>query len=294
MRVFLYSLQTAYNNLWREKWINALTILTISVVLLILGTFALISLNIDSAIKQWSKGFGIIVYVDEDLSRERENLLKEYFQKDPDVVDVKYVSKESALRDLRQIMGTMTSILDGFEENPLPTSFELKIKAEALDPLRIRQKASEIKELTGVEDVQYGEKWLSSLNALLNGMKIMVVLFGSIIFVAIIFATYSTIKILFYRRKDEIETLKLLGATRGFIRLPFLIEGLFFGLSGGVIGFFGLFAIYHFTAPKIIEFIPSINVVIVFFPLKIYLATPLAGAVMSLIGSLFAIGKIRY
>lgn len=294
MKIFLYSFQSAVKNMWREKWINVLTILTIAVGLLILGGFILVTLNMDSTLKRWSKGFGLVVYVEEDLSPEEEGLLREFFKKDPDVAEVKYISKEHALEELKRTLGTMTSILEGFEENPLPSSFELKLKREALDPVRIEQKASQIKQMSGVEDVQYGEKWLSSLNTMSKGMKIVGMLLGTIIFIAISFATYSTIKILFYRRIDEIETLKLLGATRSFIRYPFLLEGLFIGILGGIVGFLCLFALYSFVSYKIIEFLPSVTGVMMFFPVKTYLAVPLAGAVLSLIGSFFAVGKIRY
>ncbi len=294
MKIFLYSFQTAVKNMWREKWINVLTILTIAVGLLILGGFILVTLNLDSTLKRWSKGFGLVVYVVEDLSPEEEGLLSEFFKEDPDVAEVKYISKEHALEELRRTLGTMTSILEGFEENPLPSSFELKLKREALDPVRIEQKASQIKQMSGVEDVQYGEKWLSSLNTMSKGMKIVGILLGTIIFIAISFATYSTIKILFYRRIDEIETLKLLGATRSFIRYPFLLEGLFIGILGGIVGFLCLFALYSFVSYKIIEFLPSVKGVMMFFPVKTYLAVPLAGAVLSFIGSFFAVGKIRY
>ncbi|MEF9426195.1 MAG: ABC transporter permease [Candidatus Mariimomonas ferrooxydans] len=294
MRIFLYAFQTAIKNLWCEKWINILTMLTIAVGLLILGTFVLITLNMNSSLKRWSKGFGLVVYLEENLSSDKADFLKKYFQKDSDVVDIKYISKEAALKELKQTLGTTTQILEGFEENPLPSSFELKLKREVLDPVRIKQKAVQIEKLNGVEDVQYGEKWLSSLNTMTMGMKIIVVLLGSVIFVAIAFSTYSTIKILFYRRIDEIETLKLLGATRAFIRFPFLLEGIFIGTLGGVVGFLGLSAVYYFTTAKIIEFMPLVGGMIIFFPPETYLAAPVAGAVMSLIGSFFAIGKIKY
>jgi cell division transport system permease protein len=294
VRIFLFSLQTAVKNLWREKWINILTALTIAIGLLILGTFILITLNMDITLKHWAKGFGIVVYLKENLSLDEENLLNGYFKNDPDVVEIKYISKDSALEELKQTFGTMTSILEGFEENPLPPSFELKLKREVLDPTRINQKAAQIKQLNGVEDVQYGEKWLSSLNILTRGMKIITGLLGSVIFIAIAFATYSTIKIFFYRRMEEIETLKLLGATRTFIRLPLLLEGLFIGMAGGIVGLLCLFVLYSFTNSKIIEFLPSLKGIMVFFPPKMYPVAPLAGAVMSLIGSFLAIWKIRY
>lgn len=294
MRTFLFSLQTAIKNLGREKWINILTVLTIAVGLLILGTFILITLNMDLTLKHWAKGFGIVVYLKENLGPDEENLLSEYFKKDTDVVEIKYISKNSALEELKQTFGTMTSILEGFEENPLPPSFELKLKREALDPVRIKQKTARIKQLDGVEDVQYGEKWLSSLNTMTRGMKIITGLLGSVIFIAIAFATYSTIKIFFYRRIEEIETLKLLGATKTFIKLPLLLEGLFVGISGGIIGFLFLFVLYSFTTSKMIEFLPSVKGIMVFFPPEMYPVAPLAGGVMSLIGSFLAIGKIKY
>lgn len=294
MRIFLFSLQTAAKILWREKWINILTVLTIAVGLLILGTFILITLNMDITLKHWAKGFGIVVYLKENLNPAEENMLNEHFKNDPDVIEIKYISKDSALEELKQTFGTTTSILEGFEENPLPPSFELKLKREALDPVRIKRKTARIMQLNGVEDVQYGEKWLSSLNTLTGGMRIITGLIGSVIFIAMAFVTYSTIKIFFYRRIEEIETLKLLGATRTFIRLPLLLEGIFIGIAGGIMGLLCLFVLYSFTSSKMIEFPPSFKGIMVFFPLKMYLLIPLAGAVMSLIGSFLAIGRIRY
>ncbi len=188
----------------------------------------------------------------------------------------------------------MSSLLEGFQENPLPSSFELKLRRESLEPGHIRRKADQIQQLGGVDDVQYGDKWLSSLNTMTKGMKIVVLILGGIISVAIAFSTYSTMKILFYRRNDEIETLKLLGATRGFIRFPFLLEGLIIGFFGGLAGFLCLFALHHFATVKITEFMPSVQGAIMFFPLQTYPAVPLAGAVMSIIGSFVAVGKIRY
>lgn len=294
MRIFLYSFQTAIKNLWHDKWVNMLTALTIAVGLLILGTFALITINMDSALKRWSKDFGLIIYLDEKAGKDGEDLLREYFQKDSDIVDIQYISKESALLDLKETLGEMSSILEGFHENPLPSSFELKLRRESLEPDHIRRKAHQIKQLNGVDDVQYGDKWLSSLHTMTKSMKIIVVLLGGIISVAIAFSTYSSMKILFYRRIEEIETLKLLGATRGFIRFPFLLEGLIIGLFGGIAGFLCLFVLHHFGSEKLTEFMPSVQGAIIFFPLQTYPAAPLVGSIMSLIGSVFAVGKIRY
>jgi len=294
MRIFIYSLQTAFKSIMRDKWINLLTILSISISLLILSAFVIITMNMDSLLKRWSRSFGLVVYLDESLNSEAEKTLKEFFQKDPDIIEVKYISKGEAVKELRLVLGSNAQIIDELQENPLPASFELKLRSELLDPAFVERKAAGIRNITGVEEVQYGEKWLSSLNTISRMMKLGATFLGTAIFIAIIFITYNTIKIFFYRRIDEIETLKLLGATRGFIRLPFLIEGLFIGIMGGIIGSLALFGIHSMILVKGAESLPAIRAMIITFPLEVYLSVPLAGAVMSFAGSLIAVGKIKY
>lgn len=294
MRTFLYALETALKSLWHEKWINFLTILSVSIGLLILSTFMTISQNLDSVLKRWSKDFGLVVYLRDSAGHEEEKALRNLFMKDPDITDVRYVSREAAIQQLRGVLGDHGSVLDDFEDDLLPSSFELTIRRELLDPAFVEHKANEIKLLNGVGEVQYGEKWLSSLNTLSNIMKAAVYFLGSAIFIAITFITYTTIKIFFYRRKEEIETLKLLGATRTFVRLPFVLEGLFIGIIAGAVSTFGLFGVYSFIIHKIAMFIPSISIVMVPLSPETYAPAPLAGALMSFLGSLIAVGKIRY
>jgi cell division transport system permease protein len=251
-------------------------------------------LNVDAVLKRWSKNFGLVVYLEEKVTKETENSLHNFFQKDPDIIEVKYISKEEAFNKLQHILGTNASILDDFQENPLPSSFELTLKRELLEPDIVKRKAEQITQMTGVEEVQYGEKWLSSLNTLSKTLKIGAIFLGCGIFIAITFITYGTIKIFFYRRKDEIETLKLLGATRAFIRLPFLWEGLFIGIISGIISTAALFSINMFMVHQVPDLLPSLKAVTIILPLKIYLIIPVAGAVMSFFGSFIAVGKIRY
>ena len=294
MRTLVYSLQTAFKSLWHEKWINFLTILSIGTSLLILSAFVGVTLNADSVLKRWAKSFGLVVYLDNTLNRKAEDRLKDFFQQDPDVLEVKYISKDRAIRELREILGTNASILEELEGNPLPSSFELKLRRELLKPEIVKRKAGEIIQINGVEDVQYGEKWLSSLNTLSKAMKIIAAFLGCAIFTAVIFISYNTIKIFFFARRHEIETLKLLGATRSFIRLPFLIEGLFIGIFGGIISCLALFGVQSLIVYKSADILPSIRAIIVSLPVQAYILVPLAGAFMSLIGSFIAVGKIKY
>lgn len=294
MRTFLYAIQIALKSLWHDKWINLVTLISVTVSLLLLSIYIMVTVNIDLILKQWSRGFGIVVYLNEGLNMTEEEAMRRVFKDDPDILEVKYISKEDAIRELSNILGPNASILRQLGENPLPSSFELRIKKDVLDTLFIEKKVSDIKKMPGVADVEYGEKWLSSLSTISHGMRFITFFLGSAILIAVIFITYSTIKILFYRRVEEIETLKLLGATRTFIRLPFLLEGLVIGSTAGIISSLFLINIDNYFKVKLIEFMPSLRTIMIDPPVALYFIIPFIGAVMSLIGSFFATGRIRY
>lgn len=294
MRIFGYCFQAAFKSIWREKWINLLTILSISIGLLLLCVFVIFTSNMDSVLQRWSKNFGMVVYLTDDVGQAGEDALKRIFQQDDDISKVQYISNVQALEEVRNALGSNALILDDFQQNPLPSSFELKLKSELLEPAIVKEKAAQIGKMPGVEEVQYGEKWLSSLYVISKSLKIGAICFGFAMLIAITFITYCTIKIFFHRKNDEIETIKLLGATRAFTRLPFLIEGIFIGTMGGIISSVVIFGAYSFATLKIIEFLPSIGLMLSSIPLLAYLLIPFAGATMSLLGSFIAVGKIRY
>jgi len=289
-----YCLKAACRSIWREKWINLLAVLSVGIGLLILSAFSIITVNIDSLLQKWARSFGIVIYLQDSISSEQKSALEAKRQRDPVVKAVRFISQEDALKEMRPSLGDKAVILDAFRENPLPASFEIKLDEEGLSPEAVRNKAAELRKLPGVEDVQYGEKWLASLYSVSRGMKIGAVIVGLIIFVAITFMTYSTIKIFFYRKKDEIETLKLLGATRNFTRLPFLIEGIFIGALGGILSALAVLAVHTLGASQLAGYFPSVKLFLSSFPALLYALIPVAGAIMSLAGSFIAVGKIRY
>jgi len=294
MTILKYFLGTSFRSIWLEKWINLLTILSISIGLSILCSFLLITFNIDSFMQRWSSSFGLVVYLNEEIIDERILELETYFQQDSNISNIKFVSNIEALNEVKASLGENAVILDDFNDNPLPSTFELQLGNGLIDPKLVRQKADAIKQLPGVNDVQYGEQWLASLNTISETLKMVALFFASAIFISTVFTTYNTIKIFFYRRKEEIKTLKLLGATNAFARTPFLIEGLFIGIIGGSISSVLVFALSSFTTTRIVEFMPSVSVVLSPLPYQAYLIIPAVGAVMSLLGSIIAVGRIRY
>jgi len=118
------------------------------------------------------------------------------------------------------------------------------------------------------------------------------IVFVIIMSAGMIFVCYSTVKILFYRKSEEIETYKLLGATKGFIRAPFIIEGAVMGFIGGLLSLIGILSLYYTVIFRLSYTIPLFKTII--FPINISLYLPLAGLFLGMTGAVIAIGRIRY
>ena len=292
MRGLLYAAGTALRNLRVEKWINLLTIITISICMMIIGICMLIPVNVHKVLLTWVRDFGIVVYLKEGITdNERQTLIKS-LKKDSDFRDLKLISKDEALTKLQHYFSDSEVVVDsiGMESNPLPESLELKFSRDFITPSYVQSKVSSINTLSGVDDVQYSTEWLIMLSRLAQSLNIIGLTLGSIIFLAIAFAMYSTIKIHIYRRLEEIETLKLLGATKRFIKSPFLIEGSLIGLIGSVFGVSSLYGLYEYIKTAL----PLLENSFIFLPPSLLVLLPLGGVIISFVGTFIAIGRLRY
>ncbi len=290
--VLPYAFRLAGRSILHEIWINLLSILTIAAGLLFTAITALSVYNIDIATKKLPDKFSVMLYLKDNLSQqELENIINTA-RKDDAVKTVKYIPRDEALKELKTTLKDMNYVLDGIVENPLPDSIEVKLKDEAVGPDTAKRLTATLMEVKGVDEIEYGEKFLSSIYSIKAGMKAIGIVFVIIMSAGMIFVCYSTVKILFYRRNDEIETYKLLGATRGFIRAPFIIEGAVIGLSGGFLSLIGILSLYYTVILRLSYTIPLFNAII--FPINISLFLPLAGLLLGMTGAAIAIGRIRY
>jgi cell division transport system permease protein len=123
-------------------------------------------------------------------------------------------------------------------------------------------------------------------------MRAMGILFIIVMFGGVIFVCYSTVKILFYRKKEEIDTHKLLGATKGFIRAPFIIEGAVIGLCGGLLSLVGILSLHYIVFLKLSLSMPLFKAIV--FPVFLSPLLPFTGLLLGMTGAAIAIGRIRY
>ena len=287
-----YALRLAVQSLLREKWINLLSVMTIAAGLFIISVSFFVLYNIDIATKNLPEKFAMTVYLDNSLQKDKLGPLIDSFRKKKAVLSVRYISRDEAMKELKSSLKNSDYILEGLEENPLPESLEIKLKKDEVEAETAQQLASEALKIKGVTEVDYGEKFLSTLQSIKKGFKSAGLAFAAILSTGMIFVCYSTVKILFYRRTEEIETFKLLGATKGFIRTPFLIEGAVIGTCGGLLSLAGCFLLYYTFLLRLSITMPIFKTIL--FPADLFLPLPIIGMVLGITGAVIALGRLRY
>jgi cell division transport system permease protein len=287
-----YSFRLAAHSILHERWINLLSVLTIAACLLITSFIAIFVYNVDALTKKLPEKFSMMLYLKDNLPDAGiENILNT-IRRDDAVDTVKYISKDEALKELKTELKDASYVLEGLDENPLRDSIEIKLKKNALGPEAVKRLSTKIKAIEGIDEVEYGEKFLSTIYSIKMGIRALGIIFIAIMSGGVIFVCYSTVKILFYRKKEEIETYKLIGATKGFIRAPFVIEGAAIGFCGGLLSLIGLLSFYYILFFKLSLSIPLFKAVI--FPSQISPLLPLIGLLLGMAGAVIAIGRIRY
>jgi cell division transport system permease protein len=287
-----YSFRLAAHSILHERWINLLSVLTIAACLLITALIAIFVYNVDALTKKLPEKFSMMLYLKDNLPDAGiENILNT-IRRDDAVDTVKYISKDEALKELKTELKDASYVLEGLDENPLRDSIEIKLKKNALGPEAVKRLSTKIKAIEGIDEVEYGEKFLSTIYSIKMGIRALGIIFIVIMSGGVIFVCYSTVKIHIYRKKEEIETYKLIGATKGFIRAPFVIEGAAIGFCGGLLSLIGLLSFYYILFFKLSLSIPLFKAVI--FPSQISPLLPLIGLLLGMAGAVIAIGRIRY
>jgi cell division transport system permease protein len=284
--------RSAVSGLWREKWINLLSVLTIASGLLLISVAFLLVFNLSAAVRDLPERFSMMVFLENGLSAERMQELVSETRAMPGVRSARFISREEALSELRAMLEDSGQVLEGLDENPLPASVEVKVEESAVTVERAGELARRMEDLEGVEDVQYGERVLSIIQSVRRYTETMGALLVGVLAAAMVFVCYSTVKILFYRKRAEVDTIKLLGATKGFIRGPFLIEGGVLGAAGGSVSVLALLALYSSLYLKLAGSFPLLTALVL--PGWFLLYPPALGLAIGVAGAYIAIGRIRF
>ena len=287
-----YSFRLAAQSLYREKWINLLSVLTIASGLLVISVALLVAYNVNAATGKLPEKFALTVYLNDNLGREKIDALIGALKKKQSIAQVRFIPKDEAMKELKTMLKNANYVFEGLDENPLPDSLEIRLKREAVSPEEVKKLTGDIGRMQGVAEIDYGEKFLAALHSVKSGVRTVGLSIITIIVAGIIFVCYSTVKILFYRRTEEIETFKLLGATRAFIRAPFIIEGGVIGMAGGLISLMSVYVLYYIVLTRMSSVVPLLSNIL--FPLDLFLLLPLYGLLLGVAGAVIAVGRLRY
>jgi cell division transport system permease protein len=238
--LLVYFLRKALENIWINPFLSLVTLSTIAISMLILGLFSLIYLNVQQSLHQMGGELQITAYLQETISSEQAEVLRSKVADWPEVEGITYISKEQALARFRSQLREYAGILEGLKENPLPASLELTLMPQYGRSGNIKELSTRLGRLPGVAEVQYGRKWMAKLRVFVEVMKLVGITVGGLLLIATIFVISNTIKLTFYSRREELEIMRLVGATDFFIKAPFLIEGLLHGLGGALLAAGGL------------------------------------------------------
>src|SRR5690349_4293232 len=265
----------------RAPLLSALSITTIAFSLFAVGLFGLVVLNIRQALEKVEERVEIRAFIAEKTPVEQIALAASDVAKYPEVQSAELVTQEQALERARRELGEFKDV---FEAEFLPPSIDIHLKPGYRDPTSVHRVADRLKAMSFVDDVRFGEEWIAQLYRLRNIAGVAGVALGLAFAAVAVIIIGATIRMAVLARSREISIMRLVGATDGYVRRPFLIEGFVKGVLGG-----GLALGFTWIAIHVVSGYLSLQTV--FFDERVALAGVGAGAMMGLAGSAFSVGR---
>jgi len=241
---FGYFFSRALANLRQNVFVSVVTVGTITLALLIASLFLLVYVNLEGMATSWSDKVQITAYFDREPTPLAVAALKGRVKAIPGTSKVVFVTKQEAEARLRSRLKGQESLLEGVSSEVLPASLEIGLDRSHRENAQVTRYVAALKQIAGITEVQYGEEWVQRFNTFMNFFRLVGALLGGFLAIAVLFIVSNTIKLTIYARKDELELLGLVGATRFFIKAPFLIEGVLQGAAGAVLSLALLGACY--------------------------------------------------
>jgi len=230
---FTYTLREAVSGFKRTKLASIASMLTICIALLLLGVYYLISLNAERVVQMIRDRVEMEAFCEEPITTARVNEIRRQLLEIEGVERVDFVSKEEAARIFKEEFGEdVRSVLD---YNPLQPSFKIFLRDGFKHSAQAATIVETIRSIRGIDDVIYRRDLLEFLDRRMAIAHTVGLLLGALIGLSAVLLVSNTIRLAIYAKRRIIQTMKLVGATRWFIRLPFLLEGIGHGIVGGVL-----------------------------------------------------------
>jgi cell division transport system permease protein len=204
LRTWKYFFKNASVSILNNRLIHLISMGTITISMLLFGSFLLLYVNLNNWIADWGESLSISVYIEDGIDAAAKENIKSALMELEGAELKGFISKEEALNNLRKGLGEHAGLLYGMKKNPLPGSFEVvfkEVKDSLIDPKDMQKS---LEQLDGVDEVQYSEQWVERFEGILYVFKVVGFIIGGLLCVAILFITSNTIKLTIYSRRDEI------------------------------------------------------------------------------------------
>lgn len=217
-----------FRSLFRNRFMAIASVLTVTLSMFILGVFLSAVLNINHMASYLENQVEMTVYLKDGLTTDQVMGIGKYLKAQPGMKEIKFTNKDQAMKDFRERMGDQQGLLDAINGNPLPASYQMSFQT----PEQLKTAAEVVAKYQGVETVQYGKDIIEQLYKVaqvirLSGIILIIFLAGAELFII-----SNTIRLTVFARRREIQIMKYVGASNGFIRWPFLLEGMVIGFLG--------------------------------------------------------------
>lgn len=282
----------SFKNLARNGWMTFASISAVTVTLLLVGVFVVIMLNLNEFSKSLEEDVEVSVFIALDTEQIEIDNLQQTIERMSGVKSVEFSSKAEQLEQYSNSLGADGDVLFELFEQDNPLYDVLVVKAD--DPQNTQAVANRISELDYVQEARYGDEKVDRLFSVINTSRnVGIVLIIGLLFTAM-FLISNTIKITIIARSQEIEIMRLVGATNTFIRWPFFLEGLLLGFLGSLVPILSIIlgydALYNWLSPRIqggfIELLPVSP-----FLIQVSLLLASLGAIIGVWGSVMSIRK---
>jgi cell division transport system permease protein len=292
LRAFSYFVSEALTSLWRSRLVNAVSIGTIAVSLFVLGAFLTVASALSGLVTRWTETVQVIVYLEDAIPDRVRESLENRLREDPAVASLQFVSRELALARFRGMFRDLSSLPEDLGENPFPASLEVNLRAERQSAVEVERLAKAFTGVPGVREIQYDLLWIERLSTGVRLVRVVGAFLGGILVLAAVFTISNVIRLTIYAREDELDIMRLVGATRAYVKGPFVAEGVIQGGLGGLAASFLLWTALAWLSRdlQVSELLPHAT---------LSLSPPLAallvagGMSVGLVGSLMSLSRLE-
>ncbi len=247
---FAYFIREGLSSVFVHGFTSLAAMLVIAACLMITGIFSLVAYNIDLQIRELEGKSEIVIYIDEQVSREDAQALKSKIKKIDNIKTADFVTKEQLFEDYLESLGEDAYVMEELRsDNPLRDSYQITMKDVSLH----KETVEALEALDGVaasSSMQEVSDRLIQIRKVVNLISVtLVALLGAVS----VFIIANTVKLAMFARKEEIAVMKMVGATNHFIRAPFVVEGMFLGMCAALLAFFVQWGVYAYVTKQLAE-----------------------------------------